>query len=350
MRLNSKNNFFENEEWVDQKNIFWSSPAERLDVFAKQRLRLVGGFLQSFFEPQHDSFLWKIPLRYTFLVLLIILILLSGCSAAKGNQAISGDFNRIVSTAPSNTEIIVDLKQAHRLVAIDKHSANVFGIPDDLPLLDFFFPDLEVIINLQPDLILASGHNPTGSGEDPFRLLREIGIPVVYISMSKSINDIYKDITLIAQLLQAGLEGEALIASMKEQISQIAAQTTADGENMQTVYFEISAAPQMMSFGKDSFINDMISVIGAQNIFENENWLVTPGAETIINRNPDVILTNVNYIEDPINEIKSRPGFTHINAVKNNRVYLIDNDSSSRPSSRVVLALRQMSEAVSSRN
>jgi iron complex transport system substrate-binding protein len=90
----------------------------------------------------------------------------------------------------------------------------------------------------------------------------------------------------------------------------------------------------------------MISAIGARNIFANDNWLVSPGAESIIERNPDVILTNVNYIDDPVEEIKSRPGFNHINAVMNNRIYQIDTDSSVRPSSRIILALRQMSQAV----
>jgi iron complex transport system substrate-binding protein len=71
-----------------------------------------------------------------------------------------------------------------------------------------------------------------------------------------------------------------------------------------------------------------------------------PGAESIIERNPEVILTNVNYINDPIGEIKNRPGFEHINAVINSRVYQIDNDSSSRPSTGIILALRQMAHAV----
>jgi len=287
-------------------------------------------------------------------LIIILILLITGCTPAKGKEIIDrsgrtviikSEINRIVSTAPSNTEIIVDLGQANKLIAIDKHSANIEEIPAGLPLLDFFYPDAEVIINLEPDLIIASGHNATGSGEDPFRMLREIGIPVVYISMSESIEDIYKDIAFIAELLQAEEKGETLIASMREQIAEITEKTSGI-ENRKTVYFEISAAPLMMTFGKDSFINDMITVIGARNIFENEKWLVTPGAETIIERNPDIILTNVNYIDNPIGEIKSRLGFNHINAIINNHIYLIDNNSSSRPSARVILALKQMSEAV----
>jgi len=279
--------------------------------------------------------------------LIILIFLLASCTGK--SVVVKNDVKRVISTAPSNTEIIVDLGQAHKLVAVDVHSANIEGIPANLqgklPLLDFFYPDAEVIINLAPDLIIASGHNPTGSGEDPFRLLREMGIQVVYISMSKSIAGIYEDITLIAELLQAQEEGKALINKLSAQVDEIS-RKAAEFQNKRTVYFEISAAPDMMTFGKDSFIHDMIITIGAENIFGNENWLVTPGAETIINRNPDVILTNVSYIDDPISEIKSRPGFNHINAVKNNRIYRIDTNSSVRPSARIVLALQQMQEAV----
>jgi iron complex transport system substrate-binding protein len=296
--------------------------------------------------------------KLTLTIIVVTLVLLVfGCKAEKGKEiidrtgrtvVIKGEVNRIVSTAPSNTEIIADLGQAHKLVAIDRHSANIAGLPAGLPLLDFFYPDAEVIINLEPDIIIASGHNPTGTGEDPFRLLREMGIPVVYISMSRSIDDIYKDIAFIAELLRAGKDGEKLINSTRTQVAEIAqsAERRAQIESRSTVYFEISAAPDMMSLGKGSFIDDMITVIGARNIFENEDWLVTPSAEAIITRNPDVILTNVNYIDDPIGEIKSRPGFNHINACINDRVYQIDTDSSVRPSARIVLALRQMAEAV----
>jgi iron complex transport system substrate-binding protein len=292
--------------------------------------------------------------------LVAVLFLFLGCSASKGREitdpsgkivTIKGEINRIISTAPSNTEIIVDLGLAYKLVAIDRHSTDIYvpagypEIPEGLPLLDFFYPDAEVIISLKPDLIIASGHNPTGTGEDPFKVLRDMGIPVVYISMSKSIEDIYRNITFIADLLQVQTTGEELISLMNEQVLEIAqAAHAAHGGVPVSVYFEISAAPDMMTFGKDSFIDDMISIIGAENIFGNENWLVMPGAESIIERNPDIILTNVNYIDDPISEIKSRLGFNHINAVANNRIYQIDTNSSVRDASRIVLALRQMAE------
>jgi iron complex transport system substrate-binding protein len=294
-------------------------------------------------------------MKITWLKVVVLIIpLVLGCAANKDREIIDragrtvkigSSINRVISTAPSNTEIIADLGMAHKLVAIDRYSVNVAETLSRLSTLDFFYPDAEAIISLEPDLIIASGHNATGTGEDPFRPLEEAGIPVVYISMSRSIEDIYKDIAFIADLLWVQKKGEEVIETMKAQIAAITGRT-ANVSTKRTVYFEISAAPDMMSFGKDSFINDMISAINARNIFENDNWLVMPGAESIIERNPDVILTSVNYIDDPIGEIKSRDGFNHITAVKENRIYLIDNDSSSRPSTRVILALKQMSQAV----
>jgi len=292
------------------------------------------------------------------LLVVFILFQFTACNQDKGREIIDrsgrtvfikGSFNRIISTAPSNTEIISDIGQAGRLIAVDVHSANIEGLPSDIPLLDFFYPDAEVIVALKPDLIIASGHNATGTGDDPFKLLTDMGIPVVYISMSKSVEEIYKDIAFVADLLQAVKEGENLIASTRERVKRVAdivSRNTSHYEKRPAVYFELSAPPYMMAFGKDSYIDDMISIIGARNIFADENWLVSPSAEAVIERNPDIILTNVNYIDDPVGEIKVRPGFNHINAVINNRVLEIDNDSSSRPSARILLALRQMAQAV----
>jgi len=267
--------------------------------------------------------------------------------------ALKGPVNRILSTAPSNTEIIMDLGMAHKLVAIDRYSADITGspfgasgsLPPGLMLVDFAYPDAEAILGLKPDLIIAHGHNPTVSGDDPFRLIREMGIPVAYISMSKSVSGIYEDIAFIADLLGASGSGAALINSMKAQVDEIRSKT-AQAEVKRSVYLEISAFPDIFTFGKDSYINDMISVIGGRNIFENDHWILSPSIEAIIERNPDVILTCVDYLQDPVAEIKSRDGFNHVNAVINNRVYQIDTNPLVRPSARIILALNQMARSV----
>ncbi|WP_238580205.1 ABC transporter substrate-binding protein, partial [Treponema endosymbiont of Eucomonympha sp.] len=119
--------------------------------------------------------------------LLLALAALSGCgkparrtiSDRAGETAVVPEhIERIVSTAPSNTEIIVDLGLADKLVAVDRYSRDIPGVRQDLPQIDFFYPDGEALISLRPDLIIVNGHNRTGAGGDPFALLREAGIAV----------------------------------------------------------------------------------------------------------------------------------------------------------------------------
>ena len=288
------------------------------------------------------------------LIMTLSIFVLSGCSSQtdrmvtdrEGTEVnIPKKKEKIISTAPSNTEVLMALGLGDKLVAIDKYSTDIEGINTELPQIDFLNPDAETIIGLEPDIVIASGHNKTGSVEDPFKAISEAGIPVVYIPSSDSIDGIYKDIEFIADVVNERSKGKEIVDDMKAQVEEIKAigDTITDKKS---VYFEISPAPYLSSFGKSTFLNEMIEIIGAKNIFENEEGWVSPTAEAIIDANPDVIITNAGYMENPTEEIKSRDAWENINAIKNNEVYLVDQNASSRPSQNVIKALEQMAKAV----
>lgn len=288
------------------------------------------------------------------LIMTLSIFVLSGCSSQtdrmvtdrEGTEVnIPTKIEKIISTAPSNTEVLMALGLGDKLVAIDKYSTDIEGINTELPQIDFLNPDAETIIGLEPDIVIASGHNKTGSVEDPFKAISEAGIPVVYIPSSDSIDGIYKDIEFIADVVNERSKGKEIVDDMKAQVEEIKAigDTITDKKS---VYFEISPAPYLSSFGKSTFLNEMIEIIGAKNIFENEEGWVSPTAEAIIDANPDVIITNAGYMDNPTEEIKSRDAWENINAIKNNEVYLVDQNASSRPSQNVIKALEQMAKAV----
>ena len=288
------------------------------------------------------------------LIMTLSIFVLSGCSSQtdrmvtdrEGTEVnIPTKIEKIISTAPSNTEVLMALGLGDKLVAIDKYSIDREGINTELPQIDFLNPDAETIIGLEPDIVIASGHNKTGSVEDPFKAISEAGIPVVYIPSSDSIDGIYKDIEFIADVVNERSKGKEIVDDMKAQVEEIKAigDTITDKKS---VYFEISPAPYLSSFGKSTFLNEMIEIIGAKNIFENEEGWISPTAEAIIDANPDVIITNAGYMENPTEEIKSRDAWENINAIKNNEVYLVDQNASSRPSQNVIKALEQMAKAV----
>lgn len=293
--------------------------------------------------------------RIISIILCMVLFFAVGCSSTEtektvtdreGNEVtIPTKIERIVSTAPSNTEVLVDLGVADKLVCVDNYSEGIEGLNKDVEKMDFSAPDAEAIIGLEPDIIIASGYNKSGSGDDPFKAISDAGISVVYIPSSNSINGIYKDIEFLASIVNAEDEGGKIISNMKKEISEIAEKGKTI-KDKKTVYFEIGPAPTLYSIGKDTFVNEMISLIGAENIFKDEESWISPTEESVLDANPDVILTNVNYVDDPVSEIIGRQGWDSITAVKNKDVYSIDADSSSRPTPNIIKALKEMAKAI----
>ena len=296
----------------------------------------------------------KITKKLTGFILATMMMatLLVGCGEKavtmkdrEGNEFTSPKkIERIISTAPSNTEVLVGLGLADKLVAVDKYSEDVEGINKDIPKVDFRNPDAEAIIGYEPDIIIASGHNKTGD-EDPFAVVKEAGIPVVYLPSSVSIEGIYGDIEFLAELTNKKSEGKKIIEEMKKDVAEIKAigDTITDKKN---VYFEIGSGSKLSSFGNETFLNELIETIGAKNIFADEKSWISPSEEAVISKNPDVILTNQAFLDEPIKTIATRPGWEGINAVKNNNIYLLDKNTTSRPSQNVIKALKEMAKAV----
>lgn len=262
-----------------------------------------------------------------------------------GNEIkIPEETDSIISLAPSITEILVELGFGDNIILVDANSKDLTGLPEDIEYIDMMTPDVEQMIESEPDIVMASTITATG-GTDPAEQLGLAGITLAYIPTSNSIEGIYSDIMFIAQVLDVEGKGQDLVDTTKEKIAEIAdiGETI---EDKKTVYFEIAAAPDIYSFGEGVFLNEMIEIIGATNILADEESWISVSSETVVAADPDVILTSINYIEEPTEEIKSRDGWASMKAIQNDDVYYIDNMSSSLPNHNIVKALEEMAQAV----
>ncbi|MCL2408296.1 MAG: ABC transporter substrate-binding protein [Oscillospiraceae bacterium] len=251
---------------------------------------------------------------------------------------------RVISIGPSNTEILTALGFADRIVATDTFSDNIDGIDPAIAILDMMAIDGEQILYLQPDVVFITGITRQGT-DDPFRLVDDEGICIIFIPSSTSIEGIKEDIRFIAAVMGAEPGGEELIEGMDAAIDEVR-QIGETITERRTVYFEITPAPWMVSFGAGTFLNEMLEIIGAENIFADEEGWISVADEVMLMANPDVILTSVNFIDDPIGEIISRPGWGGITAVQNGDIFIIDTDASNRPNHNIVIALREMARAI----
>jgi iron complex transport system substrate-binding protein len=275
------------------------------------------------------------------------LIAATGCSRS-ATEAVTKDeveYKRIISAAPSNTEILIGLGLGDRLIAVDPYSDDIQGLPSGLPLIDFFYPDIEAVIGLEPDLLLVNEINSFGVADNPFKMLGDLGIKIVEVPTSVSIEGIYNDIIVIAEALGVKEKGEVLAGSMMEEIQRIA--TTSQSSEKKRVYFEVSPAPYIYSLGSATYLNEMIEIAGGINIFADQRGWFSPSAEEILLRDPEIIFTFVYAGEDAIGELKSRQAFGSISAIRLNQIYVIDNNSASRPSQNILTALREMARAIS---
>jgi len=262
-----------------------------------------------------------------------------------GNEiSIPDQINRIISISPANTEILIELGFADKIIAADEYSKDIKGLPDGIPLFDMMAPDAEQMVALEPDIIYTTGM-VLAEGNDPYKPIKDMGICVAYVPASISIEGIYEDILFLAKSLGADSKGADLVNSMISKIEEIEEKGKTI-ENKKTVYFELAESPNLYSFGTGVFLNEMIEIIGAENVLADYDMWISISEENVIASNPDVIITNVDYIENPVDEIKSRSGWENVKAVKSDQVYYVDNYATSHPNHNIIIGLEQMAKAI----
>lgn len=252
---------------------------------------------------------------------------------------------RLVSTAADITELLDGLLLSESIVAADSYSLGIGNVDPEVCTLDYTNPDVETIISLEPDVVFVSGSSTDGT-VDPYSALSDAGVNVVYIPTAESISGIIDNIELIAENTGAEDKAEELTASIDEAVADAKARAESLGGEKVSVYFEISAAPWFYSFGSNTYLDEIISICGGENIYSEETGWISNTEESILAANPQVILTNVMYDGYDYNEIYSREGWEAIDAVVNHRVYSIDANASSRGSQNIVKAIQEISLAI----
>lgn len=265
----------------------------------------------------------------------------------EGNEVVLPEkTDKIISLAPSITETLVNLGLADNLVAVDKYSLEVEGVNKDLPVFDIMSPDAENIVALEPNVIFGTGMSKS-NGTDPFASMVEMGAFVTVIPTSTSVEGIKEDILYIGKVTKTADKAKEIVKQYEEKINTILQQIEdLKTDEPITVYFETSPMPNAYTFGQDTFLNDMLNLLGAKNIFNDQNGWLPVSEEQVVVKNPSVIFTSADFLENPIDDMKSRAGWENIDAIKNNKVFLIDKNKSSRANENSIVAFEEMAKAL----
>lgn len=242
---------------------------------------------------------------------------------------------RVVSLIPSNTEIAFALNLNKEIVGVtanDDYPAEV----KNLPKVGDWQINVEKVVELKPDLVLANSAN----GQETIDQLKKLGLKVIVLD-AKSINDVYQSISIVAQATNRTREADQLIARMEKAKRDIYTKVASIPEEKRVkVWVEID--PTLYTAGGDTFMNELVTLAGGKNVAADLKGWPQVSAEQVVTWNPDVIISTYGGEK----EILGRKGWATVSAVKNQRVYAVDTNLTSRPGPRIIEGVEQIAAAL----
>lgn len=200
---------------------------------------------------------------------------------------------RIISLAPSLTELLYAAGAGDKLVGVVEYS-DYPEAAKTLPIIGRYdMLDMEKILQLQPDLVVAwQSGNPRAS----VNRLRELGL-TVYIAEPKSLESIPSHIRRLATL--AGTESDAAMVIAEFETKLAALSAAYRGKTAVRTFYQVWDKP-LISAGGNELINDIIQLCGGLNIFADINLLAPKvSIEAVLTRNPEAIVASGMDIERP---------------------------------------------------
>jgi iron complex transport system substrate-binding protein len=248
---------------------------------------------------------------------------------------------RIVSMAPSITEILYFLGLGDRVVGVTQFSYFPPEAVKKPKIGSYINLNVERIVSLNPDLAIG-----TADGNEPFtvKMLDEAGIPV-YIVNPRKVRDVIKSIADLGRICGVGDKAEVLSRGLAERVNKVSLKTT--GLKRPLVFLQINIRP-MMTVNHKTFHHNVIKLAGGENMTGDEP-ITYPriSMEEVISRKPEVIV--ISSMERGGKFERARKEWMKwpvIPAVRSGRVHLIDSDLLDRPSPRIVNGLEQMARVI----
>ena len=202
--------------------------------------------------------------------------------------AINGTPQRIISLAPSNTEILFALGLGDKVVAVTDWCDYPPEALEKEKVGDYDTPDIEKIRALNPDLMLVA----YGTSMDVIDTLVELGLTVFGIK-STDLNDVFNDIRRVGEITDKEIEAQALTSEMAVGIQAVTVQTQ-ELEQRPKVFYLLwgGEGSALWTAGSETFIHELIGKGGGVNICQNITGYSTISIEEVIARNPEVIVAS----------------------------------------------------------
>jgi iron complex transport system substrate-binding protein len=250
---------------------------------------------------------------------------------------------RIVSISPTATESLFAIGAGNRVVAVDSDSNYPASAPRKSGLIAYS-PNAEAIAaNYRPDLVIVSY-----DANKVIENLKRLGVQVVFQPTAKNLAAAYQQIATLGAVTCHKATARRVVVTMQHQITAIRRAAYAKSSGL-TYYDEISAPPYDYAASSKSFIGQLFGLLGMRNITNDRSGFPELSQEFIIKASPQLIFLSDNQRNDggvTARAVATRPGWSHVRAVTNHAIFGLNDDAASRWGPRVVVLMREISNAV----
>jgi iron complex transport system substrate-binding protein len=251
---------------------------------------------------------------------------------------------RIVSLAPSNTEIVCALDACDDLVGVTDFDDYPVQVADVTDVVVGAVVDVEKVVAADPELILAAGNGLTST--TVIDQLTDLGYPVLSL-YPHDLAGVYDDISLVGEAIDAqGVAGE-LVTSLQARANAVAS-AVAGAERPRTFYEVAVFEGSIYTAGKDSFLAALISRAGGEPI-TGDPASTAIQLEDLIAADPELILLGDAAYDPTITaaSVATRPGWGDMTAVRDGHVVVVPDDVViTRPGPRIVDGLEALAKAI----
>jgi cobalamin transport system substrate-binding protein len=255
---------------------------------------------------------------------------------------LDGPAQRIVSLAPSNVEILFAIGAGDQVVGRDQFS----DFPEEAKKVTdigstFEALNTELIVSLKPDLVFAAEINTP----EQVKQLEELGLTVYYLKNPLTLEEMYGNLEIAAQLTGHETEAATLIESLKARVAAVD-EKIAPISSRFSVFYELDATDPAKPFtaGKGTFITQLIDRAGGYNIASDIEGYPQMSLEQVVAADPAFIILGDAKYGTTLESITQRPGWENLSAVKNGNVVPFNDDLVSRPGPRLVDALEELAK------
>jgi iron complex transport system substrate-binding protein len=255
-----------------------------------------------------------------------------------------GPAQRIVSIAPSHTEILFAVGAGAQVVGRDMFSDYP---PEALQVTDlgggFGALDMETLVSLQPDLVLASDIN----APEQITSLENLGLTVFVLSNPLTLEEMYTLLITAGALSGHTAEAESLVSSLQARVAAVDARI-AEVEDRPLVFYELDGGDPNAPWtaGANTFIDKLIERAGGRNLGSmlDQPWAQI-SLEALIEQDPEVIVLG-DYTWGGVTPeaVKARAGWSALQAVQTDQIHTFDDNLVSRPGPRMVAGLEEMAK------